>query len=96
MNLTKNFTLDEFIESRFYTEEVQEDVWTSYDNDCATLEPNLQRLAENLQILRDHVGKACSPDAFPLTDRAIRLFRVSHQWRSVPDPEPRSYVLSNH
>jgi uncharacterized protein YcbK (DUF882 family) len=58
MKLTNNFTLEEFIESRFYTEEVQEDVWTSYDNDCATLEPNLQRLAENLQVLRDHVGKS--------------------------------------
>lgn len=58
MDLTKNFTLDEFIESRFYTEEEQEDVWTSYDNDCATLEPNLQRLAENLQVLRDHVDKS--------------------------------------
>lgn len=58
MKLTKNFTLEEFIESRFYTEEVQEGVWISYDTDCETLEPNLQRLASNLQVLRDYVGKS--------------------------------------
>lgn len=57
MNLTKNFTLNEFIESRFYNEEAQENVWASYDADADSLDPNLQRLAENLQVLRDHVGK---------------------------------------
>tara|TARA_R100000544_G_C2220605_1_gene57322 strand:+ start:877 stop:1299 length:423 start_codon:yes stop_codon:yes gene_type:complete len=58
MKLSKNFTLDEFIESRFYDEEVQEGVWISYDNDCEILETNLQRLASNLQVLRDYVGKS--------------------------------------
>jgi uncharacterized protein YcbK (DUF882 family) len=56
MNLTKNFNLDEFIESGFYNEEVQENVWASYDADTYVLDQNLRRLAENLQVLRDHVG----------------------------------------
>ena len=55
MSLTKNFTLDEFIESRFYDDETQKNVWASYDADVDVLYPNLQRLAENLQVLRDHV-----------------------------------------
>lgn len=58
MNLTKNFTLDEFIESRFYDEQAQENVWASYDANCEELDPSIRKLADNLQVLRDHVGKS--------------------------------------
>lgn len=58
MKLTKNFILDEFIESRFYNKEAQENVWASYEANQDELYPNIQRLAENLQALRDHVGSS--------------------------------------
>jgi uncharacterized protein YcbK (DUF882 family) len=57
MKLTKNFSLDEFIESRFYDEESQEKVWESYNEDIGDLLPYISKLASNLQALRDSIKK---------------------------------------
>ena len=56
MKLTKNFSLDEFIESRFYDEEPQEKVWESYNENIGELLPYLSKLANQLQVLRDCIG----------------------------------------
>jgi uncharacterized protein YcbK (DUF882 family) len=56
MKLTKNFSLDEFIESRFYDEESQEKVWESYNENIGELLPYLSKLANQLQVLRDCIG----------------------------------------
>ena len=58
MKLTNNFALEEFIESRFYNKEVQENVWEDYEMNREQLEPNIVKLAESLQALRDYIGKA--------------------------------------
>jgi len=60
MKLTKNFTLEEFIESKFYNEEAQATVWEDYETNREQLEPNIVKLADSLQALRDHIGKAVS------------------------------------
>lgn len=57
MKLTKNFSLDEFIESRFYDEESQEKVWESYNENLGELLPYISKLASNLQTLRDSIDK---------------------------------------
>lgn len=55
MVLTKNFILDEFIDSNFYNKHQQEDVWDDYEFNAEELEPNVKELAKNLQVLRDEV-----------------------------------------
>ena len=57
MQLTKNFKLEEFIESKFYDEESQKDVWADYEINHKEIHPNLVRLANNLQVLRDEIQK---------------------------------------
>ena len=57
MKLTKNFSLDEFIESRFYDEESQESVWESYNENIGELLPYISKLASQLQVLRDSINK---------------------------------------
>lgn len=57
MKLTKNFSLDEFIESRFYDEESQESVWESYNENIGELLPYISKLASQLQALRDSINK---------------------------------------
>ena len=53
MKLTDNFYLKEFIESRFFGED-QDRVLMSYKEDEDILLPNLFKLTEQLQILRDY------------------------------------------
>jgi uncharacterized protein YcbK (DUF882 family) len=60
MKLTKNFSLDEFIESRFYDEESQEKVWESYNENLGELLTYISKLASNLQTLRDSIKKPVS------------------------------------
>ena len=57
MQLTKNFWLDEFIESDFYDSETQEKVWESYEKDKDKLLPNIQKLANQLQYVRDYIDE---------------------------------------
>jgi len=52
--LTKNFVLDEFIISKFYNEEQQLKVWQSFYDDAENLLPTIQKLANQLQVLRDY------------------------------------------
>lgn len=57
MKLTKNFSLKEFTHSRFYnTETIQELVISSFHDKPEVFE-NIKKLAEQLQILRDYIGK---------------------------------------
>ena len=56
MKLTKNFELNEFIYSDFYNKENQKKVLKSFDNDDEAFY-NIQKLANNLQVLRDYIGK---------------------------------------
>ena len=55
MKLTNNFYLKEFIESRFFGEH-QDLVLMSYKEEEDILLPNLLKLTEQLQILRDYTG----------------------------------------
>ena len=55
MRITNNFRLEEFIESRFYTEEQQKQVWVSYYANEDELLKNIIKLAFNLQTLRDEL-----------------------------------------
>lgn len=55
MKITDNFRLEEFIESRFYTEEHQKQVWVSYYAQENELLKNIIKLAFNLQTLRDEL-----------------------------------------
>ena len=57
MKLTKNFKLKEFIESRFYDEETQARVWQSFNDNKDELLPNIQKLANQLQYLRDYLDR---------------------------------------
>jgi len=52
--LTKNFVLDEFIISKFYNEEQQLKVWQSFYDNAENLLPTIQKLAYQLQVLRDY------------------------------------------
>tara|TARA_R110000850_G_scaffold6460_2_gene25200 strand:+ start:420 stop:827 length:408 start_codon:yes stop_codon:yes gene_type:complete len=55
MKLTKNFSLDEFIKSRFYGES-QECINEIFEDNKEQLLPNIQELANNLQVIRDYCG----------------------------------------
>jgi uncharacterized protein YcbK (DUF882 family) len=57
MRLTKNFKLREFIESKFYDDDTQAKVWQSFNDNKDELLPNIQKLANNLQVLRDYLDK---------------------------------------
>ena len=54
--LTKNFHLDEFIRSLFYDTESQARVTRLY-NDKLSVQQNIQKLANQLQILRDRLNR---------------------------------------
>ena len=55
--MTKDFTLNEFLHSRFYAKAgVQDRVIESYQQSVA-VQNNLKILAEQLQVIRDHIGK---------------------------------------
>lgn len=56
MKLTKNFSLDEFIYSDFFGK-YQDDVVDSFNNEYSSLLPNIQKLSNNLQVLRDFINK---------------------------------------
>ncbi|MBB4117849.1 uncharacterized protein YcbK (DUF882 family) [Mesonia hippocampi] len=51
--LTKDFTLREFLVSKFYNERQQKKVIASV---TPVVLKNIQKLAENLQIIRDEIG----------------------------------------
>ena len=55
MKLTNNFSLHEFLDSRFFNKAEQKRVKESYRDNTFELEPNLIILADNLQVLRDHL-----------------------------------------
>ena len=57
MQLTKNFNLSEFLFSRFYDAESQLRVIKDFLHDKEAQE-NVKVLAENLQVLRDELGKS--------------------------------------
>ena len=54
MKLTKNFKLSEFIKSRFFDEETQKKVIQDVFKNEDVLLPNIHKLANQLQVLRDH------------------------------------------
>lgn len=56
MKLTENFELKEFIVSRFYNEKQQRLVNECFERDKDFLLPNIQKLASQLQVLRDYFG----------------------------------------
>jgi uncharacterized protein YcbK (DUF882 family) len=56
MKLTKNFKSREFIYFDFF-EDYQRDVIEDFNIDSEELLPNLQKLANQLQVLRDYIGK---------------------------------------
>lgn len=57
MKLTKNFELKEFIKSRFFDEETQKRVIQDVFKNEDVLLPNIIKLANQLQVLRDYFGK---------------------------------------
>jgi len=57
MRLTKNFELKEFIRSRFFDKETQEKVLASFEENKDALLPNIVKLANQLQVLRNYFGK---------------------------------------
>lgn len=57
MQLTENFRLDEFLNSKFYDIDQQCEVFNSYEESCEVLFCNIERLARNLQVLRDYLKK---------------------------------------
>lgn len=57
MKLTKNFSLKEFIESVFYSEDIQKQVWEDYSYNEDDLLPKIVKLASQLQTLRDEIEK---------------------------------------
>jgi uncharacterized protein YcbK (DUF882 family) len=67
-NLTNDFELWEFLESVFYVPEIQRGVYKQFKKDQAVLMPNLIKLANNLQVLRDelqegiHISIAYRPE----------------------------------
>ena len=54
MQLTDNFKLEEFVESRFYDSEIQKKVWETFERFKMTLLPNARKLAEHIQPIRDY------------------------------------------
>lgn len=57
MKITKNFELKEFIKSRFFDEETQKKVIQDVFKNEDVLLPNIVKLANQLQVLRDYFGK---------------------------------------
>lgn len=57
MKLTKNFSLKEFIESIFYSDNIQKQVWEDYKHNEDELLPKIVKLAYQLQTLRDKINK---------------------------------------
>lgn len=55
MKLTENFKLKEFINSRFYKEH-QKVIDEIFEDNKEQVLPNIQELANNLQVLRDYCG----------------------------------------
>ena len=71
--MTKDFTLDEFLHSRFFAAAgVQDKVIESYQQNTAVQE-NIKVLAEQLQIIRDYVGQ-------PIT---INIAYRPHWWEKM-------------
>ena len=68
MQLTKNFTLDEFIESRFYDADSQKKVWEEFRKTESVLLPNIQKLANQMQTIRDYI---CSPIIIKIAYRPL-------------------------
>tara|TARA_R110000782_G_scaffold39401_2_gene91582 strand:- start:1068 stop:1478 length:411 start_codon:yes stop_codon:yes gene_type:complete len=60
MKLTKNFELSEFLESRFFSEDEQARVIEDFEKNKKELLPKLQKLANNLQVLRDALNCSIS------------------------------------
>ena len=58
--MTKNFQLNEFLESRFFSEEQQKKVIADFEKNKKELLPKLQKLANNLQVLRDDLNASVS------------------------------------
>ena len=58
--MTKNFQLNEFLESRFFSEEQQKKVIADFEKNKKELLPKLQKLANNLQVLRDALNTSVS------------------------------------
>lgn len=54
MKITENFKLSEFIKSRFFDEETQKRVIQDVFKNEDVLLPNIIKLANQLQVLRDH------------------------------------------
>ena len=59
MKLTNNFELKEFLNSRFFGV-YQDKVIESFESNQDLLLPDLQKLANNLQVLRNHINKPIS------------------------------------
>lgn len=59
MKLTNNFELKEFLQSRFFGS-YQDKVIQDFETNKDLLLPNLQKLANNLQVLRNHINKPIS------------------------------------
>ena len=53
--LTKNFNLSEFLRSKWFDKETQAKVIMLY-NECKSVQHNIQKLANQLQTLRNEVG----------------------------------------
>jgi uncharacterized protein YcbK (DUF882 family) len=60
MKLTKNFKLNEFLESRFFDKDEQKKVLADFEKNKKELLPQLQKLANNLQTLRDNLNASIS------------------------------------
>lgn len=58
--LTTNFSLWEFLESRFFTPDQQAKVYRDYSANEHLLRPEMEKLAKNLQVLRDWLGASVS------------------------------------
>jgi uncharacterized protein YcbK (DUF882 family) len=58
--MTKNFKLNEFLESRFFSESEQIRVLADFEKNKKELLPKLQKLANNLQVLRDALNASIS------------------------------------
>jgi len=56
MKLTKDFYLIEFLESKFYSLEEQKKVYEDFINNMDEYLPELQKLANNLQVLRNELN----------------------------------------
>jgi uncharacterized protein YcbK (DUF882 family) len=60
MKLSNNYSLSEFLVSRFFNEDQQQKVLEEFEINKDVLLPNVTRLATNLQVLRDYLGVAIS------------------------------------